>query len=313
MPAPCLASASSKRPVLRGAPLWALMFRPGEPVVAEDQCSSFLQGCLQGAASLLVPSSPLLLDGEILGFWLPCWVGTVLLAQRAALDCRAPALLGVFFWNSGLLPSLSLPLLACRDVGGVEGLGVGSWVLLSGAKRELGSRKAEAANPLRKRLALRPDTALPSSPSPRYGCVPQSGWRLPGDNSVPFLNSSSFYLRCRLLSGKSHVKSLVALELQEVPPPHYTEQKDVRKNFWSVLNAVIPTDSLLLDLELEASLGAHGSHACTFVLNAALPLTEFSVCQFFIVSDAAVIVVCSDVTCDGVCRGLCRHETERFP
>lgn len=66
------------------------------------------------------------------------------------------------------------------------------------------------------------------------------------------------------------MKSLVALELQEVPPPHYTEQEDVRKNFWSVLNAVIPTDSfLLLDLELEASLGAHGFCAFTSVLNAA--------------------------------------------
>lgn len=110
------------------------------------------------------------------------------------------------------------------------------------------------------------------------------------------------------------MKSLVALELQEVPPPHYTEQEDVRKNFWSVLNAVIPTDSfLLLDLELEASLGAHGFCAFTSVLKAALPLTEFSVCQLYIVRDAAVIVVSSDVTCDGVCCGVCRHEPERFP
>lgn len=110
------------------------------------------------------------------------------------------------------------------------------------------------------------------------------------------------------------MKSLVALELQEVPPPHYTEQEDVRKNFWRVLNAVIPTDSfLLLDLELEASLGAHGFRAFTSVLNAALPLAQFSVCQLYIVRDAAVIVASSDVMCDGVCYGVCRHKPERFP
>lgn len=58
-------------------------------------------------------------------------------------------LLGVFFWNLGLLPSPSLPLLVCRDVGGVEGFRVGSRVFVSGAGRELGSRRAEAADPLR--------------------------------------------------------------------------------------------------------------------------------------------------------------------
>lgn len=58
-------------------------------------------------------------------------------------------LLWVFFWNLGLLPSPSLTLLACRDVDGVEGLGVGSRVFVSSAGRELGSRRTEAADPLR--------------------------------------------------------------------------------------------------------------------------------------------------------------------
>lgn len=58
-------------------------------------------------------------------------------------------LLGVFFWNLGLLPSPSLTLLVCRDVDGVEGLGVGSRVFVSSAGRELGSRRTEAADPLR--------------------------------------------------------------------------------------------------------------------------------------------------------------------
>lgn len=46
----------------------------------------------------------------------------------------------------------------------------------------------------------------------------------------------------------------MALEPREIPA-HYTEQRDVEENFWSMLNIVIPTVSLLFGLEL--SLYAH--------------------------------------------------------
>lgn len=81
----------------------------------------------------------------------------------------------------------------------------------------------------------------------------------------------------------------MALEPREISTYH-TEQKDVKENFWSVLNIVIPTVSLLLGMELEMSLYAHRFLRFTFVLSAALPLTEFnSICHFL--SDAAVVIV----------------------
>lgn len=48
----------------------------------------------------------------------------------------------------------------------------------------------------------------------------------------------------------------MALEPREIPA-HHMEQKDVEENFWSMLNIVIPTVSLLLRLELELGLYAH--------------------------------------------------------
>lgn len=70
---------------------------------------------------------------------------------------------------------------------------------------------------------------------------------------------------------------------------HHTEQKDVEENFWSVLNTVIPTVSLLLGMELEMSLYADCFLIFTFVLNAAVPFTGFNkICHFL--SDAAVVV-----------------------
>lgn len=68
------------------------------------------------------------------------------------------------------------------------------------------------------------------------------------------------------------------------------EQKDVEENFWSVLNIVIPTVSLLLGMELEMSLCAHCFLTFTFVLNAALPFTEFNKIWCFL-SDATVVIV----------------------
>lgn len=79
----------------------------------------------------------------------------------------------------------------------------------------------------------------------------------------------------------------MALEPREIPA-HYTEQRDVEENFWSMLNIVIPTVSLLFGLEL--SLYAHFFSLFICVLNAALPLTRFSkICQLLI--DAVVVIV----------------------
>lgn len=75
--------------------------------------------------------------------------------------------------------------------------------------------------------------------------------------------------------GKLHAKLLVALEPREISTYH-TEEKDVEENFWSVLNIVIPTVSLLLGMELDVSLCAHSFLTFTFVLKAAFPLTEFN-------------------------------------
>lgn len=89
-----------------------------------------------------------------------------------------------------------------------------------------------------------------------------------------------------MLPGKLHVKQLVALEPQDISTRH-REQKDVEENFWSVLNTVIPTVSLLLGMELEMSL--HRFLTFTFVLNAALLFTRFNkICHFL--SVAALII-----------------------
>lgn len=89
-----------------------------------------------------------------------------------------------------------------------------------------------------------------------------------------------------MLPGKLHVKQLVALEPQDIST-HHREQKDVEENFWSMLNTVIPTVSLLLGMELEMSL--HHFLTFTFVLNAALLFTGFNeICHFL--RDAALII-----------------------
>lgn len=46
---------------------------------------------------------------------------------------------------------------------------------------------------------------------------------------------------------------------------YHTEQKDVEEDFWSMLNIVIPTVSLLLGMELEMSLYGHHFLTFTFV------------------------------------------------
>lgn len=71
-----------------------------------------------------------------------------------------------------------------------------------------------------------------------------------------------------------------------------------------MLNVLIPTDSLLWVLELEGRLYARGFLTFTFVLSAALLLTEVNVLTFLI-----MVIVQAAATCCGLHCGLYRQET----